>query len=65
VLTQLTPATLDRNAWIYADTANFVDHRVEGAEGDDDASYSWPAFITRHWNLVYSNGLSGVYARSH
>jgi uncharacterized membrane protein len=65
VLTQITPATLDHDAWIYADTDNFVDHRVRGTEGDGSALYQWPAFIADHWNLVYSNGFSGVYARSH
>jgi uncharacterized membrane protein len=65
VLTQLTPATLDANAWIYADTANFVGHRVQGAEGANEALYAWPSFIGEHWNLVYSNGVAGVYARSH
>jgi len=65
VLTQLTPATLDHNAWIYADTENFVGHHVDGTEGDYEALYAWPTFINEHWNLVYSNGSSGVYARSH
>jgi uncharacterized membrane protein len=65
VLTQLTPATLDRSAWIFADTPNFVDHLVRGTEGSDTALYAWPRFISHNWNLVYSNGFSGVYARSH
>jgi uncharacterized membrane protein len=65
VLTQLTPATLDRHAWIYADTANFVRHVARGQEGSQYAIYEWPTIVRARWNLVYSNSSSGVYVRSH
>jgi uncharacterized membrane protein len=64
VLTQITPATLDRNAWIYADTSNFIGHLARGQEGNSYALYEWPAFVSEHWNLVYSNSYSGVYGRT-
>jgi uncharacterized membrane protein len=65
VLPDLTPPTIDRHAWIYADTANFVGHRARGAEGSQYALYAWPDFIGEFWNLVYTNGSAGVYARTH
>jgi glycosyltransferase involved in cell wall biosynthesis len=65
VLAALTPLTLDRHAWIYADTANFLGHRARGQEGSQYGIYAWPAFVARYWNLVYSNGSSAVYARTH
>ena len=65
VLANVTPASLDRNAWIYADSANFVGGRARGQDGSRYAIYAWPSFIGRYWNLVYSNGSSAVYARTH
>jgi glycosyltransferase involved in cell wall biosynthesis len=61
----LTPTALDRNAWIYADTANFVGGRARGEQGNDFALYVWPSFVNRYWNLVYSNGSAAVYSRPH
>lgn len=65
VLANVTPASLDRNAWIYADSANFVGDRARGQDGSRYAIYAWPSFIGRYWNLVYSNGSSAIYARTH
>ncbi len=65
VLPVLTPLTIDRNAWVYADTANFVGHRARGEEGSTYALYGWPSFIGEFWNLVYTNGSAAVYVRTH
>jgi uncharacterized membrane protein len=64
VLTQITPATVDRHAWIYADTANFVRQLARGQEGNQYALYEWPSFVSEHWNLLYSNSSAGVYGRT-
>jgi glycosyltransferase involved in cell wall biosynthesis len=64
VLGNVTPASLDRGAWIYADGANFTGHRARGLEGDRYATYVWPSFIDDYWNLVYSNGSAAVYKRA-
>jgi glycosyltransferase involved in cell wall biosynthesis len=64
VLANLTPASLDRGAWIYADGANFTGHRARGLEGSRYATYVWPSFIDDYWNLVYSNGSAAVYKRA-
>ncbi len=60
----VTPTALDRNAWIYADTADFVGHRARGEQGNDFSVYVWPSFVNRYWNLVYSNGSAAVYSGS-
>jgi glycosyltransferase involved in cell wall biosynthesis len=65
VLPNVTPASLDRGAWIYADSANFTGLRARGLEGSRYATYVWPAgFIDDYWNLVYSNGTAAVYKRA-
>jgi glycosyltransferase involved in cell wall biosynthesis len=65
VLPNVTPASLDRGAWIYADSANFTGLRARGLEGSRYATYAWPAgFIDDYWNLVYSNGTAAVYKRA-
>jgi glycosyltransferase involved in cell wall biosynthesis len=64
VLANVTPASLDRGAWIYADEANFTGHRARGLEGSRYATYVWPSFIDDYWNLVYSNGSAAVYKRA-
>jgi glycosyltransferase involved in cell wall biosynthesis len=64
VLGNVTPSSLDRGAWIYADSANFTGLRARGLDGSEYATYVWPSFIDRYWNLVYSNGSSGVYKRA-
>jgi uncharacterized membrane protein len=65
VLPNVTPSSLDQFAWIYADQANFLGRRARGQNGSHYAIYVWPQFIAAYWNLVYSTGSSGVYARSH
>jgi uncharacterized membrane protein/glycosyltransferase involved in cell wall biosynthesis len=61
----VTPTALDRNAWIYADTANYVGGRARGEQGNDFSTYVWPSFVNRYWDLVYSNGYAAVYSRPH
>lgn len=66
VFPDVTPLTLDRAAWIYADSANFLGRRAEGEVGSRLSVYAWPTrFVDDYWNLVYSSGSSAVYARSH
>src|SRR5262249_4850325 len=60
----LTPTTLDRNAWVYADRANFVGGRARGQVTSDSALYAWPRLIDDFWNLVYDNGTVAVYTRT-
>lgn len=64
VLLDVTPATLDRHAWIYASAVNTLDGRARGVTGNHYATYRFPdRFIADHWNTVYANGSSAVYHR--
>ena len=61
LLSDLTPETLDRDAWVYASRTN-LEGRARGYRSGRFATYGWPgAFIRRYYDLVYSNGRSAVY----
>ncbi len=60
----ITPATLDQYAWIYATSVNTVEGRARAANGNRFTTYRFPdRFIGDHWNTVYANGSSEVFHR--
>jgi hypothetical protein len=62
--TNLTPATIDRHAWVYGDRTNVVLGRARGEIGDSDSTYDWPAtFLRTYFNTVYTDGDSKVFHR--
>ena len=62
LLEELTPKTLDQDAWIYATRTNLEAGRARGSLGGRYARYRWPAgFIRERYDLVYTNGSSAVY----
>ena len=64
VLTDLTPQTIDRNAWVYGTRTNVVLGRARGQVGTYTGLYRWPsAFLDRYFNTVYTNGDSEVFHR--
>ena len=64
VLTDLTPETIDRNAWVYGTHTNVVLGRARGQIGNYTGLYRWPsAFLERYFNTVYTNGDSEVFHR--
>jgi hypothetical protein len=64
LLLDVTPGTLDRDAWIYASRVNVVDGRARGFVGSRYATYRFPSrFVEDHWNTVYANGTSEVFNR--
>ena len=63
-LTDLTPETIDRNAWVYGTHTNVVLGRARGQIGNYTGLYRWPsAFLDRYFNTVYTNGDSEVFHR--
>jgi uncharacterized membrane protein len=63
-LTDVTPETIDRYAWIYGTRTNVVLGRTRGEIGNDSSLYAWPnRFLNDYFNVVYSNGDSKVYHR--
>lgn len=61
-LTDVTPETLDRDAWIYGSRTNIVLGRARGQVGSYSAIYRWPqSFISRHYDTVFTDGSSEVF----
>ena len=64
VLTNLTPETIDRTAWVYGDRTNVVLGRARGEVATIAATYAWPAsFLHDYFDTVFSDGDSRVYTR--
>jgi uncharacterized membrane protein len=64
VPTNLTPETIDRDAWVYATRTNIVLGRARGQVGSSSATYQWPnAFLDDNFDVVYDNGDSKDYHR--
>jgi uncharacterized membrane protein len=63
-LSDLTPWTIDQNAWIYADRTNVVDRTGVADFENESAAYAFPfAFLNGNYDLVYTNGSSEVFHR--
>jgi uncharacterized membrane protein len=64
LMLDVTPMTLDRQAWVYASTANVVDGRGRAQFDGDDVVYVFPSrFLHDNYNLVYTDGSSEVFHR--
>lgn len=62
LLTDIVPAVLDQNAWIYASRANIIDHQARGFYQGHLAKYVFPIqFISTHYNLVFTDGESELF----
>jgi hypothetical protein len=64
VLTNLTPETTDRNAWVYGYRTNVVLGRARGAVGNISSIYRWPErFLSQNFDIVFDDHDSKVYHR--
>jgi uncharacterized membrane protein len=62
LLNDITPATLNQNAWIYASTANVVDGRARVYFENKEVMYAFPfGFLNSHYGVVYTDGSSEVF----
>jgi uncharacterized membrane protein len=60
----LTPLTLNQNAWVYASNTNVADGRAFALYNENIASYVFPTgFLSANYNLVYTDGTSEVFHR--
>lgn len=58
----LTPATLDRNSYVYASESNIVGGRARGAIGADFAVYEFPErFLDANKARIYSTATTAVF----
>jgi uncharacterized membrane protein len=64
VLPDVTPATLDHHAWIYASRTNTVDRRARSDFDNKAVVYAFPiGFLEANFNTVYTDGSSEVFHR--
>ena len=64
LFSDLTPKTLNQQAWIYADQANVINGRAFALYKNQIATYVFPAaYLKSSYNLVYTNGSSEVFHR--
>jgi uncharacterized membrane protein len=62
LLNDITPQTLDSNAWVYATQANIVDGRARQQFENSTVTYAFPLkFLNANFNVVYVNGSSEVF----
>jgi uncharacterized membrane protein len=62
LLNDITPQTLDQNAWVYASQANIVDGRARQQFDNHTVTYAFPlGFLDANFNVVYTNGSSEVF----
>jgi uncharacterized membrane protein len=60
----VTPLTLNRHAWVYADRTNVLNHSAEVLFNNSAVTYIFPAgFLNANYDLVYTNGSSEVFRR--
>lgn len=64
LIQDVTPLTINQNAWVYASTANVVDGRARVFYKNYLVTYVFPSdFLNQNFNLVYSDGASEVFNR--
>ena len=64
VLGDITPQTLDQQAWVYASRPNTVDNITRSNGPGYDAIYAFPKrFLDSNFDTVYTNGTSEVFHR--
>jgi uncharacterized membrane protein len=62
LLNDITPATLNQRAWIYATTTNVVDGSARVYFNNDEVAYAFPfGFLDSHYDVVFSDGSSEVF----
>jgi hypothetical protein len=64
LIQDVTPLTINQNAWIYASSADVIDGRGRVAFNNYLVTYAFPAeFLNQNFNLVFSDGGSEVFNR--
>jgi uncharacterized membrane protein len=64
VFNDITPRTIDQYAWVYASTANVVEHLSWGVTSSGVLDIAFPAsFLDRYYNVVYSTGSTEIFHR--
>ena len=62
LLNDITPQTLDQNAWVYASRVNIVDGQTRQLFDNHTVTYVFPVgFLDANFSVVYTNGSSEVF----
>ena len=60
----VTPLTINQNAWIYASRTNVANDTARSEFGNYTATYAFPfLYLSENYNTVYTNGASEVFNR--
>jgi len=60
----LTPQTINQDAWVYASRTNVIDKRAFALYNEHLATYVFPAaYLSNNYDLVYTDGSSEVFHR--
>jgi uncharacterized membrane protein len=63
-LSDITPLTLNQNAWIYADRTNVTERTGLAYFDNESAAYAFPfRFLDDNYDVVYTSGSSEVFFR--
>lgn len=58
----ITPKTLDGDAWVFADANNVILHQARGQVNGNFSTYRFPSkYLQSYYDVVYDNGGSRVY----
>ena len=64
VFNDVTPRTIDRDAWVFASTTNVVNHQTWAATNSGLLDIVFPVqFLDQYFNIVYSTGTTEVFHR--
>jgi hypothetical protein len=64
VFIDVTPRTIDQNAWIFASSANVVGNRTWGLTSSGVLDLAFPSpFLLRYFDVVYSTGATEIFHR--
>ena len=62
VFIDLTPRTIDQNAWVFASGTNVVDHLTWGLTSSGPLTIVFPMlFLNKYFNVVYSTGSTEIF----
>lgn len=63
-LVDVTPLTLNQQAWVYASVSNVIDGRARALFNENSVTYVFPAdFLDANYDIVYTDGSSEVFHR--
>jgi uncharacterized membrane protein len=64
MISDVTPESIHKHAWVYASRTNIIDGRARAVWNDHPVTYVFPsAYLNSYYDVVYTNGSSEVFHR--